>query len=72
MERKVFSATWITNGVNLHPQTWKAWDLAKRNEDGSSVWDVDWKKVAFAMLEKSCNIESQLNDLKSEYQQPKQ
>jgi hypothetical protein len=66
------SLSWFTNGVNLNPQTWKAWDLAQRNEDGSPVWDVDWKKVAWAMYKESCNIESQLNDLKSEYQQPKQ
>lgn len=68
----MFSATWITNGVNHHPQTWKAWDLPQRNEDGTPVWDVDWKKVAFAMLKESCNIESQLNNLKSEQQQSKQ
>jgi hypothetical protein len=64
MESKRCSATWITNGVNRHPKTWKAWDSAQRNEDGTPVWDVDWKKVAFAMLKESCNIESQLNDLK--------
>jgi hypothetical protein len=66
------SLSWFTNGVNLNPQTWKAWDLAQRNEDGSPVWDVDWEKVAWAMYKESCNIESQLNNLKSEHQQPKQ
>jgi hypothetical protein len=66
MERKRCSATLITNGVNHHPQTWKAWNLAQRNEDDTPVWDVDWKKVAFAMLKESSNIESQLNDLKQQ------
>jgi hypothetical protein len=57
------SATFLTNGVMLHPKTCKAWDSAKRNDDGSPMWDVDWKKVAVAMYECSSKIETQLQQV---------
>ena len=44
----------------LHPQTWKAWNSSKRNDDGSPMYNVDWKKVALNMYKASAKIETQL------------